>query len=57
MKLCPYCNKKSYSADGKGQWRCPYCNKDLTNMELQIPDRTGDNVDIKVGYGEDGESD
>ncbi|MCL4426024.1 MAG: hypothetical protein M1299_05020 [Firmicutes bacterium] len=30
-KLCPYCNKQSYSAATHYQiWLCPYCGNDLT---------------------------
>ncbi|HHV82946.1 hypothetical protein [Tepidanaerobacter syntrophicus] len=31
--LCPYCNKKSYSAAELRTWICPYCNKTVKKEE------------------------
>ena len=42
MKVCPECEKKSYSASKKEEWTCPYCNEDLTKLEAQIPDNSDD---------------
>lgn len=31
-KLCPHCNKRSFSASASGTWLCPYCGEDITSM-------------------------
>ncbi len=37
MKICPECNKKSYSASD-GSWECPHCQADLREVETQPVD-------------------
>jgi len=29
-KLCPHCNRRSFSATSAGIWNCPYCGEDIT---------------------------
>jgi ribosomal protein L37AE/L43A len=30
-KLCPWCERRSYSATTAGIWNCPYCGEDITS--------------------------
>jgi len=30
-KLCPWCERRSYSATSVGVWNCPYCGEDITS--------------------------
>jgi PHP family Zn ribbon phosphoesterase len=34
-KICPYCEKTSYSAADAAsvKWLCPYCEKDISHVE------------------------
>ena len=36
-KICPECDKKSYSASNDGEWNCPHCKQDLTEVEARVP--------------------
>ncbi|MBT9135574.1 MAG: hypothetical protein DDT34_00633 [Firmicutes bacterium] len=38
-KLCPWCDRRSYSATQEGIWNCPYCGEDITST----PGATGYN--------------
>jgi len=40
MKVCPECEKKSYSASKIEEWTCPYCNENLTDIEAKISDNS-----------------
>ncbi|MBS3951015.1 MAG: hypothetical protein KGZ53_10200 [Peptococcaceae bacterium] len=31
-KLCPHCNRRSFSASASGIWLCPYCGEDITSV-------------------------
>ena len=31
-KLCPHCNRRSFSASAAGAWLCPYCGEDITTI-------------------------
>lgn len=37
IKICPSCDKKSYSSSKKEEWVCPYCGEDLTNIKPKTP--------------------
>lgn len=30
-KVCPWCERRSYSATTAGIWNCPYCGEDITS--------------------------
>lgn len=32
VKICPECNKRSYSAAKNGYWKCSNCGKNLTDI-------------------------
>ncbi|MEH7109461.1 MULTISPECIES: hypothetical protein [Bacillaceae] len=36
-KLCPKCDKVSYSSYADGNWICPTCNQDLTSVKATVP--------------------
>ena len=40
MKVCPECDKKSYSGSKKEEWNCAYCNENLTDIEAKISDNS-----------------
>lgn len=33
--VCPYCNKKSYSAASLEEWICPYCEQKITGDSIK----------------------
>jgi ribosomal protein L37AE/L43A len=35
-KICPHCNKKSYSSSEHGPWICPQCKKDITEVPVTL---------------------
>ena len=32
-KVCPECEKTSYSASDAGSWICPYCGQDINKID------------------------
>lgn len=48
-KICPSCNKDSYSSITLGEWLCPYCNFDLTLEALLPIVDVGNNDEEKPG--------
>ena len=41
-KVCPECNKNSYSSMTMGRWLCPHCKSDLSNEPVLLPEREGE---------------
>lgn len=51
-KVCPNCNKVSYSACDRGEWQCPYCKKDIAFIMSTIkePKIRNKNIIKKVNH-------
>ena len=43
-KVCPRCQRKSYSAAHRGDWICPYCGENLRNIPCD------DEVDARSAF-------
>jgi len=39
MKVCPECEGKANSASKHGRRTCPYCDRDITDVEVQKPNK------------------
>ena len=38
IKICPGCEKESFSATKLSKWTCPYCGKDLSYIKTKRED-------------------